>query len=118
MKKMFIRESMNNSKDNLKERIKRIKQNSGITLVALVVTIIVLLILAGVSIGLVFNNEVNSEDPTKGYFGDKLNTLYLKIDYVSNDTTLSSYTSYTPTDGGATMKKMNPKWTASSNSSS
>ena len=35
----------------------KIKQNSGITLIALVITIIVLLILAGVSIGLIFNSE-------------------------------------------------------------
>lgn len=35
---------------NFKEKLKTIKQNNGITLVALVVTIIVLLILAGVAI--------------------------------------------------------------------
>lgn len=35
----------------------KIKNNLGITLVALIVTIIVLLILAGVSISLVFGNE-------------------------------------------------------------
>ena len=44
--------------------------------------------------------------------------LYLKRDFVSNDTTLSSYTSYTPTAQGlAIMKAMNPKWRDSSYSS-
>ena len=44
--------------------------------------------------------------------------LYLKRDYVSRDTTLSSYTSYTPTTQGlAIMKAMNPKWRDSSYSS-
>ena len=44
--------------------------------------------------------------------------LYLKRDFVSNDTTLSSYTSYTPTTQGlAIMKAMNPKWRDSSYSS-
>ena len=37
--------------------------------------------------------------------------LYLKRDFVNNDTTLSSYTSYTPSNQGlAIMKAMNPKW--------
>ena len=37
--------------------------------------------------------------------------LYLKRDFVSNDTTLSSYKSYTPsTQGLEIMKAMNPKW--------
>ena len=37
--------------------------------------------------------------------------LYLKRDFVSNDTKLSSYKSYTPTTQGlAIMKAMNPKW--------
>ena len=37
--------------------------------------------------------------------------LYLKRDFVSNDTTLSIYTSYTPsTQGLEIMKAMNPKW--------
>ena len=44
--------------------------------------------------------------------------LYLKRDFVSNDTTLSSYTSYTPTSKGLEiMKAMNPKWRDSSYSS-
>ena len=44
--------------------------------------------------------------------------LYLKRDFVSNDTKLSSYTSYTPTAQGlAIMKAMNPKWRDSSYSS-
>ena len=37
--------------------ISRLKKKEGITLIALVITIIILLILAGVSIGLVFNSE-------------------------------------------------------------
>ena len=37
--------------------------------------------------------------------------LYLKRDFVSNDTKLSSYKSYTPsTQGLEIMKAMNPKW--------
>ena len=44
--------------------------------------------------------------------------LYLKRDFVSNDTTLSSYKSYTPsTQGLEIMKAMNPKWRDSSYSS-
>ena len=44
--------------------------------------------------------------------------LYLKRDFVSNDTKLSSYISYTPTSQGlAIMKAMNPKWRDSSYSS-
>ena len=44
--------------------------------------------------------------------------LYLKRDFVRNDTTLSSYKSYTPsTQGLAIMKAMNPKWRDSSYSS-
>ena len=44
--------------------------------------------------------------------------LYLKRDFVSNDTKLSSYKSYTPTTQGlAIMKAMNPKWRDSSYSS-
>ena len=39
------------------EQMKILKQNKGITLIALVVTIIVLLILAGVSLSMVFNQE-------------------------------------------------------------
>ena len=37
--------------------------------------------------------------------------LYLKRDFVSNDTKLTDYTSYTPTSQGLEiMKAMNPKW--------
>ena len=44
--------------------------------------------------------------------------LYLKRDYVSNATNLSSYKSYTPsTQGLEIMKAMNPKWRDSSYSS-
>lgn len=42
---------------NLKSNVKLYKQKKGITLIALVVTIVVLLILAGVSINLVLNNN-------------------------------------------------------------
>ena len=65
-----------------------------------------------------YDNEPNSEDATKGYFGDEINTLYLKRDYVSSDTNLSSYTSYATTDNGTLMKQMNPKWSAAENGSS
>ena len=44
--------NFNSNKDKIKDKIKKIKtNNSGITIVALVVTIIVLLILAGITIG-------------------------------------------------------------------
>ena len=47
---------------------------------------------------------------TEGKFGDK-NTVYLKADWTSNDITLSSYTSYTPSGTDlATYKKLNPSW--------
>ena len=49
---------------------------------------------------------------TEGKFGDK-NTVYLKADWTSNDTTLSSYTSYTPSGTDlTTYKKLNPSWAA------
>ena len=52
----------------------------------------------------IFYYDANGEFGTAG-------KLYLKRDYVSNDTTLSSYTSYTHTTQGlAIMKAMNPKW--------
>ena len=45
--------------------------------------------------------------------------LYLKRDFVSNDTNLNNYTSYTPSaEGLAIMKAMNPKWRDSTNASS
>ena len=54
---------------------------------------------------------------TEGKFGDK-NTVYLKADWTSNDTTLSSYTSYTPSGTDlATYKKLNPSWAAQRGSS-
>ena len=44
--------------------------------------------------------------------------LYLKRDFVGNNTKLTNYTSYTPTTQGlAIMKAMNPKWRDSSYSS-
>ena len=46
----------------------------------------------------------------EGDFGPK-GKLYLKRDYVSDDTNLSSYKSYTPTDQGLEiMKAINPLW--------
>ena len=54
---------------------------------------------------------------TEGKFGDK-NTVYLKADWTSNDTTLSSYTSYTPSGTDlTTYKKLNPSWAAARGSS-
>ena len=54
---------------------------------------------------------------TEGKFGDK-NTVYLKADWTANDTTLSSYTSYTPSGTDlATYKKLNPSWAAKRGSS-
>ena len=54
---------------------------------------------------------------TEGKFGDK-NTIYLKADWTSNDTTLSSYTSYTPSGTDlTTYKKLNPSWAAKRGSS-
>ena len=54
---------------------------------------------------------------TEGKFGDK-NTVYLKADWTSNDTTLSSYTSYTPSGTDlTTYKKLNPSWAAKRGSS-
>ena len=165
------------------------QETSGITLIALVVTIIILIILATVSINLIFNegglinraeiakqiyennakneeeqmNEiaqnigeymngnnkekvgmtiseakaaVTSYSTLKQYIGTKITDynptaggkwrifyydeagefgtagkLYLKRDYVSNDTTLTSYTDYIPSSQGLEiMKAMNPKW--------
>ena len=54
---------------------------------------------------------------TEGKFGDK-NTVYLKADWTSNDTTLSSYTSYTPSGTDlTTYKRLNPSWAAKRGSS-
>ena len=54
---------------------------------------------------------------TEGKFEDK-NTVYLKADWTANDTTLSSYTSYTPSGTDlATYKKLNPSWAAKRGSS-
>ena len=54
---------------------------------------------------------------TEGKFEDK-NTVYLKADWTSNDTTLSSYTSYTPSGTDlTTYKKLNPSWAAKRGSS-
>ena len=43
----------------------------------------------------------------ENYFGDGIGTLYLKRDLVGNETSLKEIS---PSDGGATMRKMNPKW--------
>lgn len=49
-----------------------------------------------------------------GEFGDGAGTIYLKRDY-STTTTLSSYTSHVPADGGALMKQLNKEWAKSDN---
>ena len=54
---------------------------------------------------------------TEGKFGEK-NTIYLKADWTSNDTSLSDYTSYTPSGTDLEIyKKLNPSWAAQRGSS-
>ena len=54
---------------------------------------------------------------TEGKFGDK-NTIYLKADWTSNDTSLSDYPSYTPSGTDLEIyKKLNPSWAAQRGSS-
>ena len=54
---------------------------------------------------------------TEGKFGDK-NTVYLKADWTANDTDLSGYISYTPSETDLTIyKKLNPSWAAKRGSS-
>lgn len=88
------------------KRKKQIKKTNekGITLVALVVTIIILLILAGVSISLVFNSE--------GLF-EKANSAASKYDMSKNEeqeyltnavTTMDKY--YNAYSGGIDIKKV------------
>ncbi len=170
------------------------KTTSGITLIALVVTIVILIILATISINLLFNKNgiikqaqlakeiqanaearekeqlgsmdekvnkiisnvidqekseeelgmtiaeaksaVTSYETLQKYIGTKITDynpkavgtwrifyydeagefgtagkLYLKRDFVSNDTSLSSHIDYTPSEQGLKiMKAMNPKW--------
>ena len=60
--------NFNSNKDKIKDKIKKIKtNNSGITIVALVVTIIVLLILAGITIGAITgdNGIINKAQEAK-----------------------------------------------------
>ena len=60
--------NFNSNKDKIKDKIKKIKtNNSGITIVALVVTIIVLLILAGITIGTITgdNGIINKAQEAK-----------------------------------------------------
>ena len=54
---------------------------------------------------------------TEGKFEDK-NTVYLKADWTANDTDLSGYISYTPSETDLTIyKKLNPSWAAKRGSS-
>ena len=54
-----------------KQMIEKIKQNYGITLIALVVTIIVLLILAGVSISMLTGQNRNIKKSSRGKRGGR-----------------------------------------------
>jgi hypothetical protein len=58
--------------------------------------------------------ETGEEDDTKGYFGDNLNTVYLKADYVSTTTPLTR--SYDTTN--TKVVAMNPLWAIGTTSSS
>ncbi|MCI8393685.1 MAG: hypothetical protein HFJ24_06750 [Clostridia bacterium] len=63
----------------------------------------------------IFYYDDEDQGNGKGYFGDDVGTVYLKRDYDSElKTQLDNYTSYNPTDNGAMMKQMNPKWRDSS----
>ena len=53
--KFFMKEIVKNNKENMKKNI--VKKQTGSTLIALVITIIVLLILAGVSIAMLTGNN-------------------------------------------------------------
>ena len=64
----------------------------------------------------IFYYDNENDGNGNGYFGE-LNTLYLKRDYETMDTILAGYQSYTPTDGGVIMRKMNPLWAISNNAS-
>lgn len=49
------------------------------------------------------------------YFGDGIGTLYIKRDIEREDTALTDYYSYIPSDKGKIMKQMNPLWRDSDN---
>ena len=88
----------------------KIKQEKGITLIALVVTIVVLLILAGVSISLVLNNNgvISKAKDAKNQYAEaqtndekQLNEVSDWIDTKVGDTTGGS--NYDPTSDGVTI---------------
>lgn len=62
----------------------------------------------------IFYYDNEDQGNGKGYFGDDVGTVYLKRDSVKEETLLDIYDSYMPTDDGAMMKQMNPKWRDSS----
>jgi len=62
----------------------------------------------------IFYYDDEDQGNGKGYFGDDVGTVYLKRDFVSRDIVLNNYSNYNPTDNGAMMKQMNPKWRDSS----
>ena len=93
----------------MKTKIKN-KQEKGITLIALVVTIVVLLILAGVSISLVLNNNgvISKAKDAKNQYAEaqtndekQLNEVSDWIDTKVGDTTGGS--NYDPTSDGVTI---------------
>lgn len=58
----------------------------------------------------IFYYDDEDQGNGKGYFGDNVGTVYLIRDYTESLVDLTKYTSYNPTDGGAVMRQMNPKW--------
>ena len=85
------------------------KQEKGITLIALVVTIVVLLILAGVSISLVLNNNgvISKAKDAKNQYAEaqtndekQLNEVSDWIDTKVGDTTGGGNSNYNPADDG------------------
>ncbi len=57
-----------------------------------------------------YYDEGDDENPN-GYFGDGAGTIYLKRDYdTTKTTTLSSYISYNPIDGGVMLRRQCPLW--------
>ena len=87
----------------------KIKQEKGITLIALVVTIVVLLILAGVSISLVLNNNgvISKAKDAKNQYAEaqtndekQLNEVSDWIDTKVGDTTGGGNSNYNPADDG------------------
>ena len=95
----------------MKTKIKN-KQEKGITLIALVVTIVVLLILAGVSISLVLNNNgvISKARDAKNQYAEAqtneekhFNEVTDWIDTKVGDTTGGGNSNYNPADDGVTI---------------